>query len=171
MSFETEMIRHSLNVDRINTISRESNTQGSTDHIEAIEQECRLHLLNMRLEATQSRRATGWILPSERLPPVPEGGSHTVLVTVQRTNGKRYSFPAVYCNRFELTWNDGGVAGEGPGYEVTVDEEGEIQLASGWFTVTEHDDEDDWYEALLDAGDTLIAWQPIPAPLEPEPAA
>lgn len=106
--------------------------------------------------------ATVWHSP-DVLPNVKRFGSGFFYVAVKRSNGKTYTFPAVYLNEMGLICEgitSEGLSGNRWNIEAGVDIEDDI--ASGWFDFKTHADYDDYYQALLGETDELIAWAEAP---------
>lgn len=118
-----------------------------------------------------------WRHPDE-LPPVEQGGAGWFWVAVRRAhNGKVYSFPATYLNRFKFENDDDPVERPSLGNRWSIippDESDECYaLATGWHDPKEHSEYSAFYESLLQDSDELVAWREVAAfgdttPAQPE---
>lgn len=94
-----------------------------------------------------------WISVDERLPDVPSGHDKEFIVSVRRAhNGKTYAFSACYLNRKELYSEDDD-----------ADEEGLVYV-TGWRREMSDDEYDTAWHSILDHGDVVTHWQPMPEP-------
>lgn len=103
----------------------------------------------MKWQAEQSQR---WISVDERLPDVRAGDNQEVILKVRRANGKEYVFAAEYLNRYECYSEDDD-----------ADDEGRIYI-TGWYRLMADEEYDNAWHAVLNDGDSVTGWKPLPPP-------
>ena len=101
---------------------------------------------------TELEQAQRWISVDERLPDVRAGDNQEVILKVRRANGKEYVFAAEYLNRYER-------------YSEDDDADDEVRIyITGWYRLMADEEYDNAWHAVLNDGDSVIGWKPLPPP-------
>lgn len=94
-----------------------------------------------------------WIKVEDRLPDTPSDSDLEFIVAVRRAHtGKTYVFAANYLNSKELYSE-----------EEEADDEGRI-CVTGWYYERDDAEYDTAWHQILNPGDTVTHWQPLPPP-------
>jgi hypothetical protein len=100
-----------------------------------------------------------WTKCSDRLPETPVNSDTTFIVAVYRSRtDKTYVFAAEWLNEKLLNTDDDEQPEEGTPF-------------TGWYSLEPHDDFDEYWMPLIDAGsgDEVTHWQPMPSPPGTQP--
>lgn len=104
-----------------------------------------------------TRTATLTFFPGDKAPMIPPGYEKYFLVAVKRSARPVSVFPALYLNRYPLTFEFGCAADD------CHEKHQDGCPTTGWYAVESSNSEfDSLYFPLLHSGDALIEWAPMP---------